>query len=202
MDTPLQIVFDGLDSDDAIRAQIEEKTAGLERFYGHIIAGRVIVKRINRRHQLGPVHSLTIELNVPGKKLVVSRDPGDRERHEVYVAPLINDAFHAMARQLEDYARKQRGEIKAHDVPLQGRITGLFPDEGYGFITLADGREIYFHRNSVVGPAFDELERETPVRVVIDREESPIGPQATTVEAIGEMRYIPPSDPVRQRKTT
>lgn len=190
MDTPLQIVFDGMESSGDIRAQIEDKAAGLERFYDHIIAGRVIVRRINRRHQTGPIYGLTIEINVPGKKLVVSRDPGDRERHEVYVAPLINDAFHAMTRQLEDYGRKQRGDVKAHDVPLQGRVSNLFPDEGYGFITLADGREIYFHKNSVVAPAFDDLEKETPVRVVIDREESPIGPQATTVQAIGEMRYV------------
>jgi hypothetical protein len=34
----------------------------------------------------------------------------------VYVA--IRDAFNAAARQLEDYVRMQRGEVKTHSTPV------------------------------------------------------------------------------------
>lgn len=190
MDTPLQIVFDGMDSSDAVEAHVREKVAKLEQFYNHIIDGRVILKRDNRRHRKGPVYSMTIEMSVPGKKLVVSHDPGNYHRHDQHLMPLINDAFAAMSRQLEHFGQIQRGEVKAHPEPLQGRVTNLFPEQEYGFVTLTDGREIYFHKNSVVRPDFDELEKETPVRIVVAYDESPIGPQATTVEAINEMRFV------------
>jgi ribosome-associated translation inhibitor RaiA len=37
------------------------------------------------------------------------------QHEDVYVA--IRDAFDAMSRQLEDFARKQRGEVKTHTAP-------------------------------------------------------------------------------------
>src|SRR5690606_4824540 len=137
-----------------------------------------------------------VEANVPGKRLVVSNAPGRRVRHEE-LKPTINDAFSAMIRQLEDYARKQRGQIKQHDAPLEGRVRRLLSAEGYGFIVLKDGRDIYFHKNSVIGKGFDALEEDTPVRVVLTYDESPEGPQATTVEQISEMRLMNDSDMAR-----
>jgi len=47
---------------------------------------------------------------------VVSRDHHDKQAHEdVYVA--LRDAFAAASRQLEEYGRIQRGEIKNHKPP-------------------------------------------------------------------------------------
>jgi cold shock CspA family protein len=48
-------------------------------------------------------------------------------------------------------------------------------------IILTDGREIYFHRNSVSGNGFDPLEKGVIVRIVLDTEERSKGPQASTV---------------------
>jgi len=50
-------------------------------------------------------------LTVPGAELVANHT----QHEDVYVA--IRDAFDAMSRQLEDYARKQRGEVKTHAAP-------------------------------------------------------------------------------------
>ena len=36
--------------------------------------------------------------------------------------------------------------------------------EGYGFIETADGREVYFHRNSVLDDAFEHLTVGSEVR--------------------------------------
>ncbi|MCS6911959.1 MAG: cold shock domain-containing protein, partial [Myxococcota bacterium] len=33
----------------------------------------------------------------------------------------------------------------------------ILPEEGYGFIVTADGRELYFSRDNVVHPSFERL---------------------------------------------
>jgi cold shock CspA family protein len=55
----------------------------------------------------------------------------------------------------------------------------LFPEEGYGFLKTPDGREIYFHRNSVLNNEYDRLEIGTGVRFVAEVGEK--GLQASTV---------------------
>ena len=39
----------------------------------------------------------------------------------------------------------------------------------YGFIATSDGREIYFHRNSVIDDAFDRLSVGSEVRFAEER---------------------------------
>ena len=42
--------------------------------------------------------------------------------------------------------------------PATGRITKILVGQGYGFICLRDGREIYFHRGDLrEGTAFNDL---------------------------------------------
>ena len=54
-------------------------------------------------------------------------------------------------------------------------------DKGFGFIT-ADGmaKDLFFHSNSLVGVAFDELREGDTVS--FQTEESPKGPSAVNVE--------------------
>jgi cold shock CspA family protein len=126
-----------------------------------------------------------IEIGVPGKDLIVSRHPKDKHAHEdIYVA--IRDAFDAARRQLEDHVRKRAGKVKLHEVPLHGKVVRIFPYEGYGFIAASDGREIYFHKNSVLSEAFDSLEVGSEVRLSVAERESAEGPQASTVDPIGK----------------
>lgn len=195
MEEPLQIVFQGLDTSETFKAQIEEKSKKLERFYHHIIDAQVIVsKDDDKPHVKGNQYHVTIEVNVPGKRLVVKKSPGRRFLGLDDLQPALNDAFRAMFRRLEEYGRKQRGDVKQHDMPPEGRVNRLFPEAGYGFITMTDGREVYFHENSVIGKGFEALEEGDPVRAVVDIEESPKGPQASTVERISEMKYVADAD--------
>jgi cold shock CspA family protein len=60
------------------------------------------------------------------------------------------------------------------------------PDRDCGFIVTAAGDEIYFHRNSVAGSAFDKLEIGAEVRFVAQSSESAQGEQARTVVALGK----------------
>jgi cold shock CspA family protein len=134
------------------------------------------VEAPHRRHHQGKLYHVAIDLVLPGTELVVNRAPEEHHAHEdVFVA--LRDAFDAARRKLEDYARRQRANTKTHVEQPHGRVSKLCTD--YGFITTADGREIYFHRNSVLGDAFETLAPDTPVRFV--EEEGEQGPQASTV---------------------
>jgi ribosomal subunit interface protein len=178
MKLPLQIAFRGMPPSDAIKARIEEKAAKLDEFYDRIMACRVIVEAPHRRHHQGKLYHVRVDLTVPEGEMVVSREPHEHHAHEdVYVA--IRDAFDAAKRRLEDHARRERGKVKRHEEPAGGRVARLFPD--YGFIETPDGREIYFHRNSVLKEGFGRLAVGTAVRFVEEAGER--GPQASTVTA-------------------
>lgn len=180
MQLPLQITFRDMPPSPAVEAKIREKAARLDRFAQHVMACRVIVEAPHRRHHQGKLYHVRVDLTLPGNELVVSREPAEHQAHEdVYVA--IRDAFNAAARQLEDYVRRQRGEIKRHEPPLHGYVARLSPEESYGFIETPDGREVYFHRNSVLGQGFDRLSVGDKVQFVEELGEK--GPQASTVRA-------------------
>ncbi|MDH3234225.1 MAG: cold shock domain-containing protein [Alphaproteobacteria bacterium] len=55
----------------------------------------------------------------------------------------------------------------------------VFGDEGYGFIRMPDGREIYFHRNSVVEGGWDRIDIGASVRFTEEPGEK--GPHAHNV---------------------
>lgn len=176
MQLPVQITIRDLSLSEAAENDIRAKADNLETYYNGIMSCRVVVEGPVRHHRKGPF-TVRIDLSVPGAELVVDRHADA----DLYVA--IRDAFDAARRRLEDYARRQRGAVKAHEEALRARITKLFPIEGYGFLETPDGREIYFHRHSVLNPGFDRLEIGTEVRFA--EEEGEKGPQASSVAIVG-----------------
>jgi cold shock CspA family protein len=84
-------------------------------------------------------------------------------------------------------ARKKRGHVKHHELPQRARVTKLYLAEDYGFLEGHDELEVYFHRNAVLDEAFDELHIGSLVRYVLAEGEGEAGPQASTVELIGEV---------------
>jgi len=185
MDIPLKVEFRNMDRSDAVEARVRERAQKLERFFDHIIGCRVAVEAPHRHHNKGNHYHVRIVIEVPGRDIVVSHDPGDRNAHsDVYVA--VRDAFAAAQRQVEDYVRKLKGQVKAHEAPPSGRVLRVFPEEGYGFIELSDGQEVYFHRNAVIDNGFDHLRAGTAVRVEYVLGESAEGAQATTVRAFAK----------------
>jgi ribosomal subunit interface protein len=172
-----------MDSSMAVEAKIRERATKLDRYYDRIMSCRVIVEAPHRRHHQGTLFHVRVDVTVPQGELVVSREPEERHSHEdVYVA--IRDAFNAAQRRLAAYARRQRGDVKVHEAPPVSRISKLFSDEGYGFIEIPAGGEIYFHRNSVLNGAFDRLE--VGDEVLCAEELGEKGPQASTVRLVGK----------------
>jgi cold shock CspA family protein/ribosome-associated translation inhibitor RaiA len=180
---PVQITFRDMEPSPAIEAAIREKAGKLEELFDRITSARVLVERPHRRHHEGALFHVRVDLRVPGREIVVSREPAAHHAHEdVYVA--IRDAFAATKRRLEDYVREMRGQVKAHEAPAHGRIARLDREQGYGFIETADRREVYFHRNSVVDAGFDRLAIGDEVRFAEAAGEN--GPQASTVHRAGD----------------
>lgn len=175
MQVPLQITMHGVPHSRALEAEIRERVAKLEQFYPRMISCRVTVEESSRHHRQGRQFTLRLDVRVPGREIVVTRN----HHEDVYVA--LRDAFDAARRQLEDVLREQRGDVKVHPQPQHGRVARIFADEGYGFIETSDGRELYFSRANVVHPDFDRLEPGTPVQFIEEMADE--GPQAKRVSA-------------------
>jgi ribosomal subunit interface protein len=182
MKIPLQITFQDVPPSDAVEAKIREATAKLETFYPDIMSCRAVVSAPQKRQRKGKHYHVRVDVSVPGKELVVNREPGDRDAHfDIYVA--IRDAFTAMERRLRDHSRQKQGMIKQDVTAPHGRVSKLFFEDGYGFIETTGGTEIYFHRNSVLNNGFSKLKAGMEVRY--SEEEGEKGPQASTVEIVG-----------------
>jgi len=108
LEIPLQVTWRNVDKSDALEAEIRTRAEKLNEFHDHIMSCRVVVEASHRHHHQGNLYRIRIDLRVPDHELVVTRDPGDEHAHEdIYVT--VRDAFDAMRRQLQDFARNRHG---------------------------------------------------------------------------------------------
>ena len=189
-----------------IEAHVREAAQKLDLFYGEIMGCHVLVETPHQHHRKGKLYHVRIDLTVPGGEFVIKRAPrqiterplrfpnapDDLELEESresskYAAHddiqlAIRDAFDAARRKLQDHARRRRGVLKVHEGSPHARVSKLFPEEGFGFLETPDGREIYFHENSVLESGFGGLKIGTEVHFVEELGEK--GPQASTVTPV------------------
>ena len=181
MQTQPRISFDDLPVDEAVRQTALEHVARLERTYDRITGCHVVIAQPHRHHREGRLYSVRVDVVVPGTEIVVHRNhPADHAHEDVYVA--LRDSFDAARRRLEDHVRHVRGAVKQHLPRAEGRVTQIFPLQGYGFIETPDGREIYFHRHALSADDFRIVDLGT--RVHFTEEEGDEGPQAASVEVV------------------
>ena len=186
MKLPLQVSFRHMEHSDAIEAIIREKADRLDKFAGHIMSCRVVVEPSGKHHLHGNMYQVRLDITLPGGEIAVTHEPSQHtEYKDITVA--VRDAFDSARRQLEDYVRRQRGAVKAHEAASHARVSKLFPEESYGFLQTPDGQEIYFHRNSVLQEGFDHLRLGT--EVTFAEEEGEKGPQASTVKPVGRQGH-------------
>ena len=176
MKIPLQIVCRNFELTGAIEEAIQDKATKLGEFHDQITRCKITVAVPHRRSHKGILYNVRVDITVPGGEIVVKREPNEN----IYVS--IRDAFDAAQRKLKSPAEVRRGEVKCHEEPLRGHVRAIFLERGYGFITTSDEREIYFHKNSVMGDRFKDLKIGTEVRFVEESGEK--GPHASTVKAI------------------
>lgn len=184
MQVPIQISFENSEPSENIRSEIERHAKRLEKFYDRITSCKVAVIAPQTRHRKGDLFKIDVRIAMAEHKdILVTKSHGDALAHE-HVKVAIKDAFAAAQRQIEDAVREMRDQVKPHVPEDHGRVSKFVTGEDYGFIETADGREVYFHRNSVLDNAFDRLMVGSEVRFVEEIGEK--GPQASTVRLIGK----------------
>lgn len=198
---PLQITFRSGMALPVAELWIRAEAAKLENFYSRIMGCRVAVESPHRHHKQGSPYHVRIDLTVPGGELVIRHEPSLRtmarqmgesetKKHLEARTPhkqlrmAIHDAFKAAGRVLQDYARRQRGDVKLREAGPRAKVSQLFRDKGYGFLATADGRDLYFHKDSVLNRAFGRLRVGTTVSFA--EEQGDKGPQASTVRIVGK----------------
>lgn len=177
------LTYRGLGHSPALDAFVREQADKLERLFDGIVACRVVIELAEARR--GRPYHVRIDLRLPGEEIVVNRHPGrhasedvDGEYKDVYFA--VSRAFRAAGRRIQDVARRYHGAVKVHEEQSKGVVMRIDPDGDFGFLQSSDGREIYFHRNSVLDDGFARLKPGTTVAFV--EESGDRGPQASTVK--------------------
>jgi ribosomal subunit interface protein len=187
MKIPPEITYRGVEKTDAIDNLVREKLAKLERIYDYINSCRIAIEKAHDRPRSGSPYRVRIDMTVPpNHELTVDRNPAEDIQYEA-LDTLIREAFDVAERQLKKLTRQQRQSDRGKTTHSSAEdtialVTQLFPDKGYGFMRTLDGREIFFHRNSVLNDDFDRLEIGTGVRFVMEQGEQ--GPQSSTVKII------------------
>ncbi|MGC8550666.1 MAG: HPF/RaiA family ribosome-associated protein [Acidobacteriaceae bacterium] len=195
---PLQITFHRSEVIADIEELIRAEAAKLERYYPRMMGCRVTVEEEGGR-QIGNLWNVRIDITVPGGEIVVKselslggtarqtkqasiRNGKEVRRERQILHRAVRDAFESARRQLQDYARKQRGDTKRTKGPQTAKITQVFGDKGYGFLVTPEGKEVYFHKESVLNYSFDHLIPGTTVAFTEAKGEK--GPQATSVKVL------------------
>jgi cold shock CspA family protein len=204
---PTQVTFRGLTPDDTLEDEIRDRVSWLEQFYEGIVRCRVLVEVPHRHRHDGRHFHVRVETTVPGgPPIVVNHEPSlhgrlkdveddaHRKGDEIegvhrYARVAVREAFDAARRRLEDFAREQRGTLKAHKIPAHGEVVELAVEDGYGFIQAGEQR-IYFNRASVLDDKFDDLAVGASVAFVEEKGEK--GPQASTVRLLGKHHHVTP----------
>lgn len=181
MQVPLEVSFRDVERTPAIDELITDQVDKLERVCNYLTSCRIVIEKPQKYMQSGSRFRVRIDLTLPpGHEIVAKRNAGEGDIHDD-LSFVIRDVFDAARRQLQTLMEKQRRDVKNHFEPSSfGLIATLFKDQGYGFIDAADGRSLYFHKNSVINSEFDRLAVGTPVRFFEELGEQ--GPQASTVQ--------------------
>jgi len=193
MQRPLQVTIKGMRPSPALDARVRERVDHLEALYPRMIGCRVVIEVPHRKSETAKVPiAVAVEVDIPGQKLLIGKDEGERRESKQNHTAALNNAFDAVERQLERVVDFQNNDAKPHENAGQsGMVVRLFPEQNYGFIEIDNSPELYFTRNAVVSGDFDELQVGMVVEVTLASEEGPMGPQASSVRLLDRSRTPP-----------
>lgn len=135
MTFPLQITFRNMQHSAEVEDWIRAEAGKLETFYRRIIGCRVAIEVPHRHHKKGKPLHIRIDLTLPGREIVIKREPVAIHRtptnaeaaasiHKRAKSPhadlhlVIHDAFKSAGRRVQDFARRQRGDVKRRQAVL------------------------------------------------------------------------------------
>lgn len=181
-----EITYRNVEKSEAIDNLVHEKIAKLENICNYINSCHIAIEKIHDRPRSGSPYRVRIDLTVPpGHELAAEKNPGEGVQYQPLDA-VVRETFDAMRQQLVKLTQLQRASEQAgryeEAQESTGLVTKLFREDGYGFLKTLDGREIYFHQNSVLHHDFDRLGIGTGVHFSLEDGEE--GPQASTVKIV------------------
>jgi ribosomal subunit interface protein len=109
MKLPLQITFRDMLPLPSVEPEIRRRADKLDQWTPDVMSCHVVVEADGNRHRTGHRYRMRITLHVPEGEIVVSSHHLDEDIHRA-----LHGAFDAADRQLEDYARRRRGQVKHH----------------------------------------------------------------------------------------
>lgn len=179
-----EIIFHDVERSEWVEAYVLERAQRLDRFAEGITRCHVTLAREVSSRRTANTYSVMVQVRVPPQHELAVKKKKDIQDMPAQLPAVINLAFGAIERQLKKTAEKRRYEEKSHDGQPHGMVEQLFA-EGYGFIrSVDDGRQFYFHRNSVLHDDFERLAVGTEVR--FNPAEGEQGPQASTVQIVSK----------------
>lgn len=135
MKFPVQITFRNLEPSEKVEEWVHAEAEKLDTFYGRIMNCRVALEIPHRHHRKGKQCHVRIDLVLPGREIVVKREPGPGSKsgktkaelagrvskhephHDLRLA--IHDAFKAAGRRVQDYAKLHHGQVKTHPLKIE-----------------------------------------------------------------------------------
>lgn len=185
---PFQITFLDFDESDAVWVAVQKRIEKLEHFFDRIIRVEVGISAPHRHRHSDRLYHIQIHIFMPGEDIVINRKPVQNETHrDIYVA--IRDSFNAAERLLREQVRSIRDRARVHQNETHqpegqyiGKISKIFFNDGYGFLTTYDGREFYFDKRSILNKKFDMLHVGEKVKFLEELGEK--GPQVTSMTAL------------------
>ncbi len=187
MQTPVEIDFQGLEANEQLRSCVNRNISVLEQRFGRITACRVLIRGPSERHRKGGVCEISIRLSLPqGREVDIGRSEKAEKADSRTADPVValNDAFKRARRRLQDHARRMQGQVKSHEGQPVATVKRFDDAAGFGFLETPDGREIYFHKNSVLDGGARNVAPGT--RVTFFEEMGEKGAQASTVRVLGK----------------
>lgn len=151
MKLPLQVTFRDMVPLPSLEPEIRHRAAKLDHWTPDVMSCHVVVEAEGNRHRTGHEYRVKVSVRVSDDVIVAGEHQRDQD---VFVA--LHGSFDALDRQLEDHARRRRGQTKHHPAVVRGRIESL-SDEGVGRIVSDAGDEYRFDRTQVEHPAFEQL---------------------------------------------
>ena len=111
METPVKIGFHGGDASPALTQMINQEVEALERVYGRLTSCQVTVQVPDNHHRTG-FYSVRVHLAMPANYDVIVDQQADNDDRLTVPQLAINDAFRRAKRQIQDRAKKMRGDTK------------------------------------------------------------------------------------------
>jgi cold shock CspA family protein len=150
----------------------------------------IIVKRLSKGLKIVPDGLTDNQVRMalkgepePKDKQVMGRTAIRKSIREEPITAFIRRTFESARKELQKTMEKQRGMVKTSVAPENSAVVErILREGGYGFLRTIDGREVYFHKNSLLHKHWGNLRVGTMARFTAEIGEQ--GLQASTVEPI------------------